>query len=152
VYKRCFDVINMSINRVSKIFSLPHSAINGLQCDILPKWMYWSALLRTRQMTRLLPHHNNDSQQFLDVSHEKSRALWVDSNSHLNNRPPFTATMLATTLLLWPDIVSQRSFNNFWPCIIEKTMAVWQHWSVIELSVVFLGKNCCNNIDTISLW
>jgi len=63
VYKGCFDVINVSVNRVSTIFSLTHLAINGLHCDILPKWIYKSALLRKKQMTRSLPHPKNKLQQ-----------------------------------------------------------------------------------------
>jgi hypothetical protein len=60
VYKGCFDVINMSVNRVSTIFSLTHWPIKGLHCYILPKRMYRSVLLRNRQITRSLPHPNNE--------------------------------------------------------------------------------------------
>jgi len=63
LYKGCFDVINVSVNRVSTILSLTHSAINGLHCHILPKRMYTSALLRQRQMTRSLPYPKNEGQQ-----------------------------------------------------------------------------------------
>ena len=58
----CFDVINVSVDRASTIFSLTHSAINRLHCHILPKWMHWSVLLRKRQMTRSLPHPKNELQ------------------------------------------------------------------------------------------
>jgi len=63
VYKGCFDVINVRVNRVSTILSLTHSAINGLHCHIFPKWMYMSALLRNKQMTRSLPHPKNERQR-----------------------------------------------------------------------------------------
>jgi len=59
VYKGCFDVINVSINRVWTIFSLTPSAINGLHCHILPKRMYRLALLPKIQMRRSLPHPKN---------------------------------------------------------------------------------------------
>jgi len=63
VYKGCFDVINVCINRVSTILNLTHSAINGLHYPILPKWMYRSAWLRKKRMTRSLPHPTNERQQ-----------------------------------------------------------------------------------------
>jgi hypothetical protein len=63
VYIACFDVINVCVNRVSTILNLTHSAINGLHCPILPKWMYRLALLRKMQMTRLLPHPKNEHQR-----------------------------------------------------------------------------------------
>jgi len=62
VYKGCFKVINVSVNRVSTILSLTHSAINGLHCHILWKWMYKSALLPKKQMTCSLPHSKNENQ------------------------------------------------------------------------------------------
>jgi len=62
VYKGCVDVINVSVDRVSMILSLTHLAINGLHCHILPKWMYKSALLRKKQMTRSLPSPKNERQ------------------------------------------------------------------------------------------
>ena len=63
VYKGCFDVINVCVNRVSTILNLTHSAINGLHYPILPKWMYRSVLLRKKQMTRSLPHPKNERQR-----------------------------------------------------------------------------------------
>jgi len=63
VYKGCFDVINVSVNRVSTILSHTDSAINGLHCLIGPKWMYKSVLLRKKQMTRSLPHPKNEHHQ-----------------------------------------------------------------------------------------
>jgi len=63
VYKGCFDVINVSVTRVSTILSLTHSAINGLHCHILPKWMYKSALSWKKQMTCTLPHPINEHQR-----------------------------------------------------------------------------------------
>jgi len=63
VYKGCFDVIHVSVNRVWPILSLTHSAINRLHCHILPKQMYRSALLRKRSMRRSLPHPNNECQR-----------------------------------------------------------------------------------------
>ena len=63
VYKGCFNVINVSVNRVSTILSHKDSAFSGLHCHIGPKWMYKSALLRKKQMTRLLPHPKNERQQ-----------------------------------------------------------------------------------------
>jgi len=63
VYKGCFDVINVCVNRVSTILNLTRSAINGLHYPILPKWMYRSALLRKTQMTRSLPHPKNECQR-----------------------------------------------------------------------------------------
>jgi len=62
VYEGFFNVINVSINRVSTILSLTHSAINGLYCHIIPKQMYKLALLRTKQMTRSLPHSKYERQ------------------------------------------------------------------------------------------
>jgi len=56
VYKGCFDVINVCVNRVPTMLNLTHSAINGLHYSILPKWLYRSALLRKQWMTRSLPH------------------------------------------------------------------------------------------------
>jgi len=66
VYKGCFDVINVSVNRVSKILSLTHSAINGLHCHILPKWMSKLALLQKKQMTRSLPHPKDEPQRSIN--------------------------------------------------------------------------------------
>jgi hypothetical protein len=60
VYKGFFNVINVSVNRVSTILSCTHLAINGLHCHILPKRMYKSVLLRKKQMTRSLPHPKNE--------------------------------------------------------------------------------------------
>jgi hypothetical protein len=62
VNKDSFNVITVSINRVSTILSPAHSVINELHCHILPKWMYWSAFWRKRQMTRSLPHPKNQGQ------------------------------------------------------------------------------------------
>ena len=63
VYKGCFNVISVSINRVTTILSLTHLAINGLHCHTLPKQMYKSALLRKKQMPRLWPHPKNNRQR-----------------------------------------------------------------------------------------
>ena len=63
VYKGCFDVIYVCVNRVSTILNLTHSAINGLHCPMLSKRMYRSTLLRKKQMTRSLPHPKNDRQR-----------------------------------------------------------------------------------------
>jgi len=63
VYKGCFDVINVCVNRVSTILNRTHSAINGLHCPIPPNWMYRSALLRKYQMSRSLPHSNHEYQR-----------------------------------------------------------------------------------------
>jgi len=65
-YKDCFDVINVSINRVSTILSLTHSAINGLHCPILPKRVYRSALLWKKQLTRSLHHPKNERQRSIN--------------------------------------------------------------------------------------
>ena len=59
-YKGCFDVINVCVNRVSTILNLTHSAINGLHYPIRPKWMYRSALLQKKRLTRSLPHPKNE--------------------------------------------------------------------------------------------
>ena len=70
MYRGCFDVINVSVNRVETILSLTHSAINRLHCHILPKRMYKSALLRKQQMTSSLPHPKNERQQSVNnLSH-----------------------------------------------------------------------------------
>jgi hypothetical protein len=53
VYKGCFDVINLSVNRVSTIFCLTHSAIKGLHCHIIQKWMAWLALYQKLEIIRL---------------------------------------------------------------------------------------------------
>ena len=66
VYKGCFDVINVSVNRVSTIFSLIHWAIDGLHCHILRKWQYWSVFLRKRQMTCSLAHPKNECQRSIN--------------------------------------------------------------------------------------
>jgi len=63
LYKGCFDVINVSVNRVSTILIFTHSAINGLNYHILPKWMSKSALLQKKQISRSLPHPENECQQ-----------------------------------------------------------------------------------------
>jgi len=70
VFKGCFDVINVSVNRVSTILSLTHSAINRLRFHILPTRMYKLALLQKKQMTRSLPHPTNECQwSFNNVWH-----------------------------------------------------------------------------------
>jgi len=66
VYKGCFNVINVSVNRVSTILNLTHSAINGLHFPILPKHMYRLALLRKKQLICLLPHPKNERQQSIN--------------------------------------------------------------------------------------
>jgi hypothetical protein len=66
VYKGCFDVINVCVNRVSTILNLTHSAINWRHCPILPKWMFRSALLRKKQMTQSLPHLKNEGQRSIN--------------------------------------------------------------------------------------
>jgi len=63
VYKGCFDVMHVCVNRVSTIWHLTHWAINGLHCPILPKRMNRSALLRRKKMTRSLPHPKNERQR-----------------------------------------------------------------------------------------
>jgi len=63
VYKGCFDVINVNVNRLWMILGLTHSAINRLHCHILPKLMYRSSLLRKMKMRRALPHPKNEHQQ-----------------------------------------------------------------------------------------
>ena len=63
MHKGCFDVINVSVNIVSTISSLSHSAINGLHCPILRKRVYRSALWVKKKMTRPLPHPKHEHQQ-----------------------------------------------------------------------------------------
>jgi len=63
VYKGCFDVINVSVNRVSKIVSLTHSAIKRPHCHILAKWMYWLLLYGKRQITSSLPYPKIECQR-----------------------------------------------------------------------------------------
>ena len=85
-YKGCLDVINVSVNRVSTISSLTHSAINGLYCHILPKRMYMSVLLRKKQMTHSLPHPKNERQRRLNdcwycvIKHRVGCAVTVSYN------------------------------------------------------------------------
>jgi len=55
-------VINVSVNRVSTIVSVTHSAINGLHCHIISKRMSKSALLRKQQWTHSLSHPKNEGQ------------------------------------------------------------------------------------------
>ena len=59
-------MIKVSVNRLSTIISLTHSAINRLHCHFLPKRMYMSALLRKNQMTRQLPHPTNECQRSIN--------------------------------------------------------------------------------------
>ena len=85
VYKACFNVINVRVNRVSMILSHRHSAITGLHCYISPKWMYKSAFLRKKQMPCLLPHPKHECQQSVsDVWHcvMKHSAGWGGTVSH----------------------------------------------------------------------
>ena len=63
MYKGCFDVINVCVNRVSTISSITNSAINGQHCPILPKRMYRSELLRKKSLTWSLPHPTNERQR-----------------------------------------------------------------------------------------
>ena len=85
VYKGCFKVFDVSLNRVSTILSDTDSAIYGLHSHIGPKWMYKSALLRKKQMTRLLPHPENERQRSInDVWHRvmKHPVRCADTVSH----------------------------------------------------------------------
>ena len=66
VYKGCFDVINVCVNRVLTILNLTHSAINGPHYAILPKRMYRLPLLRKDRMTRLLPQRKNKPQRIVN--------------------------------------------------------------------------------------
>jgi hypothetical protein len=58
--------------------------------------------------------------------------------------------MVATTSLLCPKNVRQRSVNNFWRCMMENPRAVRRHDATITLSAAFLGKNGCYYIATMS--
>jgi hypothetical protein len=62
VYKGCFTVINVSVNRVSTILSLTHLANNGLHCHIRPKRMDNLAYLWKKQISCSLPHPKNERQ------------------------------------------------------------------------------------------
>jgi len=56
-------------------------------------------------------------------------------------RLPFQAKTVARWSKLCPINESQRSVNDFSPCILANPWAVRRHWHIIELSAVFLGKN-----------
>ena len=60
VHKGCFDVIKVSVNRVSTIYSLTHSAINWRDSHIIPNWTYWSAGKPKRQTIYSSPHPRNE--------------------------------------------------------------------------------------------
>jgi hypothetical protein len=91
-----------------------------------------------------------DRQQFLALHYGKSRGLGDDIYPKWHYRTPFKAKLVATTLILSPKNVRQRSVNNFWPCIIENSRAVQQGESIIALSATILGKTCCDNIASMS--
>jgi hypothetical protein len=57
---------------------------------------------------------------------------------------------MATTLLQCPKNEHQRSFNDFWPGIIENARAVRQGESIIALLGAFVGKTCCDTIASMS--
>jgi len=62
VYEGSFDMINVSVNRVSTTFCFTHLAIKGLHYHILATWMYGSVLLRKSKMTCWLPHPKDECQ------------------------------------------------------------------------------------------
>ena len=110
MYKGCFNVINVSVNRVSTISSLTHSAINGLYCHILPKRMYKSALLRKKQMTRMLAHPKNKRQR--SVNH-----FWYCVMKH----PVCWAVIVSHN-----QTIGRLSMEQWW----------WQHsYHVLKMSI-----------------
>jgi hypothetical protein len=68
VYKGCFDEIDVSVNWVSTIFSIPHSAIKGLHFHIIPKSMYWSVLYRKGQITCPVPYPEIERQSYINAA------------------------------------------------------------------------------------
>jgi hypothetical protein len=55
--------------------------------------------------------------------------------------------MLTTSSQCSPN-ERQQSVNDFRPCILENQRAVRHHWSIIELSAVFLVTTACDKIVT----
>jgi len=78
------------------------------------------------------------------------QGLCGDIDPELNYRPRFQATMLSTTSSLCPEKECQRSVNDFRHCILEGRMAMWLHWSIIELPAAFPGNNAYNKVVTMS--
>jgi hypothetical protein len=154
VNKGCFDVINVSINRVSTVFSLTHSAINRLHCHIVSKRMYRLVLLPKRQMTRSLPLPKQHCQQIVNDlmgwCHQMSSWLCGYSNCYSNYRPSFYGKLDVEIILLCPKNVRQQSVNDMWPGIFVNASAVRRRYPIIAVSAAILGINCFNNIATLS--
>jgi len=126
----CFDVINVIVNRASTIFSLTHWALKRLHCHILPKWIYWSTLLRKWKMTCLLPHPENERPLSLNefwpciLQNPESSVATLTHNRTIGrvSRQKWLPQQCYYVLTM-----SVNGVNNLWPCILENPMAVRRH-------------------------
>ena len=157
VHKGCFDVIKVSVNRVSTIYSLTHLAFNWRHCHILPKWTYWSVWKHNGQMICSLPYPKNECRTnvngvstILGIASWKiqSAARWHWAIIALS--AAFLGKTRGDKIASMAKNERQRSVNDFWPCIIEIARAVRQRESRIALSATFVGKTCCDNIASMS--
>jgi hypothetical protein len=85
VDNECFDLSDVSVNRLSTFLSLTHFTMRRLHCRILSKWWYWSALYAIWQMPCLLPQFKNQYPRNLNgfsksvsLDHGSSRELSGD--------------------------------------------------------------------------
>jgi len=128
VYIGCFDVINMNINWVWTVFSLTHSAIKGVHCNIPPKQIYWLALSQKRSLTPWLPHPNNNREWSVNdlwpCILENPRAEWLH-HLIIELSAAFVGQHLCDTIATSPQNDHHRSINDFSHCLEDDASGEW---------------------------
>jgi hypothetical protein len=144
----------MTVNAVSTIFGLASMKMERVS---LPPWLIIELSPASLGTTGLWQHWDdvlnmsvNGASRTFGLALWKMEGLRGDIKQSSNQRPHFYASLVTTTSRLCPNNEHQRSFNDFWPCILENATVVWRHWPIIELLAAFQGQNAYYKIVTMS--
>lgn len=130
-----------------------HSAINGLNSNILTKWKYLSSLLVKRKVIPSLPHPRNHHQKRVN---EFWSWIWYNCRAvqqheyNIKILSHFLATMLAIPSELSCKQQCQKSFKKFWSCILHYARAVQQHNVIPNVLALVMDNNIGDSITTTS--